>query len=33
MANGDLIEDIVDISVLKAFLDFKKDFFTAYPKN
>jgi hypothetical protein len=33
MANGDLIEDIVDISVLKAFLGFKKDFFTAYPKN
>lgn len=33
MANNQLIEDILDVTVLQGFLDFKKDFFNAYPKN
>jgi hypothetical protein len=33
MANGGLIEDALDINVLKAFLDFRDDFFIAYPKK
>lgn len=33
MANGELIKDILDIAVLKAFLDFREDFFNKYPKK